>query len=341
MGVALSSILNKREINFAELRDKILVVDGQNMLYQFITTIRQQDGSFLTDSHGNVTSHLIGLISRISNFLNKKMKLVFVFDGKVPELKHKELENRKKVKIEAQKKYEQASSEKNIEDMKKYASRTSRLTPEMVNEAKLLLEALGIPVIQAPSEGEAQAAHIVSRGDAYAVVSQDADALLFGGTRVIRNLSISGRRKRGASYESVSPELIELSKNLNELGIDQDQLILLGMLIGTDFNPKGIKGIGPKKGIELVREYKNPEELFKQAAWDENFEITWKEVFKTFKEMPVTNDYKIEWSKVNKEKIIDLLVNKHDFSADRVNSFLEKIESAEEEKKQRSLLEFK
>ncbi len=310
------------------------------MLYQFLTTIRQQDGSLLTDSKGNVTSHLIGLISRLTNFLQKKIKLIFVFDGKVPELKNNELQKRKKIKIEAQKKYEEAAASDNVADMKKYASRTTRLTKEMVEEAKLLLEAAGIPVVQAPSEGEAQAAHMVAKGDAYAIVSQDADSLLFGATRVIRNLNISGKRKVGATYKNISPEMIELSDTLNKLGIDRDKLILISMLVGTDYNNGGIKGIGPKKALKLVKEFNNPEDLFKEAKWDEHFSISWNEVYQLLKNIPVTDDYKLEWNTFNKEKLIDLLVKKHDFSADRINSLFEKLDKVADDNQQKSIFEF-
>jgi len=340
MGVALTNLLKIKEISFKDLEGKTLVVDGQNMLYQFMTTIRQQDGSLLTDTKGNVTSHLIGLIARMTYFLSKKIKVIFVFDGQVPELKHKELQKRKESKIEAQKKYEEAKQSENIEDMKKFASRTTRLSKEHVEEAKLLLEAIGIPVVQAPSEGEAQASHIVSKGDAYAIISQDADSLIFGATRVVRNLSISGRRKVGATYKSVSPELIELSENLNELGIDREHLILLSMLVGTDYNVGGIKGIGPKTALKLVKEFSKPEELFNEVKWDEYFKVSWQEVFELLKNIPVTDDYKLEWNDYDKEKIIDILVNKHDFSQDRVNSLFEKLEVVKENNQQKSLFEY-
>ena len=340
MGTAITSILKIKEIHIKDLANKILVIDGQNMLYQFLTTIRQQDGSLLTDRKGRVTSHLIGLISRITNFLTKKLKIIFVFDGEVPELKHKELKKRKEVKMHAEKKYEEAKSAENIDDMKKFAGRTTRLTKEMVEEATLLLKAMGIPVIQAPSEGECQASHMVAKGDAYAVVSQDADSLVFGATRVVRNLNVSGKRKIGAMYKSISPELIELTENLNELGIDREQLILVSMLVGTDFNIGGIKGIGPKKALKLVKEFKDPEKIFEEAKWNEYFDISWERVYDTLKNMPVTNDYKIKWENFNRDKIIKLLVDEHDFSIDRVNSLLEKLEAANKEKLQKSLFEF-
>jgi len=210
----------------------------------------------------------------------------------------------------------------------------------MVEEAKLLLEAAGIPVVQAPSEGEAQAAHMVAKGDAYAIVSQDADSLLFGATRVIRNLNISGKRKVGATYKNISPEMIELSDTLNKLGIDRDKLILISMLVGTDYNNGGIKGIGPKKALKLVKEFNNPEDLFKEAKWDEHFSISWNEVYQLLKNIPVTDDYKLEWNTFNKEKLIDLLVKKHDFSADRINSLFEKLDKVADDNQQKSIFEF-
>lgn len=340
MGTAITNILTIKEINISHLSNKVLVVDGQNMLYQFLTSIRQQDGSLLTDSKGQVTSHLIGLIARVTNFMSKKLKLVFVFDGTVPELKHKELQKRKQNKIHAEKKYQEAKSAENIEEMKKFASRTTRLTKEMVEEAKLLLNAIGIPVIQAPSEGEAQAAHMVAKGDAYAIVSQDADSLLFGATKVVRNLNVSGRRKYGSTYKSISPEIIDLSENLNNLGIDRNQLIILSMLVGTDYNIRGIKGIGPKKALKLVKEIKDKEKLFEEVKWDENFEISWEKVYETLNTVPVTDDYVIEWKNFDKEKITELLVKKHDFSEDRVNGLFEKLEKAQADNSQKSIFEY-
>jgi flap endonuclease-1 len=123
------------------------------------------------------------------------LKLVFVFDGKPPALKSREIARRVELKMDAAQKHKEAEEKGDIEEMKKYAVRTARLTTEMIEESKQLLTLLGIPIIQAPSEGEAQAAYMTKQGDAYAVVSQDFDSLLFGCTRVVRNLSIEGKRK--------------------------------------------------------------------------------------------------------------------------------------------------
>jgi flap endonuclease-1 len=199
MGVAITELLEGKELTIEQLHGKVFAVDAFNMLYQFLTTIRMQDGTPLKDSKGNVTSHLIGLFARSTTLMSQGLRLAFVFDGEPPALKRQERERRHAVKVEALRQFKKAEAKEDIEEMKKYAGRTATLNSEMVNEAKVLLAALGLPVIQAPSEGEAQAAHICKRGDAYAVISQDADALLFGAPRVVRNLNLTGRRKKGGA----------------------------------------------------------------------------------------------------------------------------------------------
>ena len=328
MGVNIKDLLVRKEIKVDDLKNKVLVVDTFNVLYQFLTTIRQRDGSLLTDSNNNVTSHLIGLFSRTSSLMQSGLKLAFVFDGEPPELKRTERERRKKQKQEAKIKYDDALEKKDLELMKKYAARTTRLTGDMINEAKELIHALGLPVIQAPSEGEAQAAHIVRNKDAFASISQDYDSLLFGTPKLIHNLTLSGRKKmpNRLHYKTICPEMIDLKENLTNLGLSQDQLIALGILVGTDFNPKGIKGIGPKNALKLVRKYpKNFETLFDEVKWSDSFDFSWKEVFDLVKNIKVSNKYDLEFVPFDKDKIFKLLVEKHDFSEERVLNTLEKL----------------
>jgi len=342
MGVAFKDIIPGKEITIEHLNGKILVVDSFNLLYQFLSSIRARDGSLLMDSKGNVTSHLVGLFSRVTNFMSAGIKLVFVFDGKAPDLKQKEREKRKSMKIEAQKEYEKAKEEENVDLMKKYASRTSILNEQMIEDAKKLISYLGLPVVQAPSEGEAQAAHIVKKENFFGVVSQDYDSLLYATPNLIRNLSIAGKRKIAdkLSYITVNPEIINITDVLNEIGLDQDQLIVMAILIGTDYNNGGIKGIGPKNALKLVKEYKrNFDKLFEDVKWKDFFDFDWKDVFNLFKNMPVTDNYKIQWNNISKEKLKEFLLE-HDFSEERINSTLEKLEKHQESKKQRSLADF-
>jgi len=344
MGVSFKELITKKEdIEIKDLANKILAIDTFNLLYQFITTIRQQDGTPLKDSKGNVTSHLIGLFSRTTHLMRYNIKPIFVFDGVAPDLKEKERERRNKIKEDAQEMYEKAVKEEDVDSMKKYAQRTSRLTPEMVDDAKLLITALGLPYIDAPSEGDAQAAYLVKKGDAWATVSQDFDTLMHGSPRFIKNLSIAGRRKRSRAlaYDTIKPELIKLSDVLNELHVDLDHLIYIGMLIGTDYNIGGIRGIGPKNAIKLINEFKDkPDELFTHVNWNDLFDNSWKTVFDTIKKMAVTDDYTIEFKDVNEKEVKSVLCDRFDFSEERVDSTLSKLMKDKKTKEQKGLGDF-
>jgi len=342
MGTQIKCLLKSNEISLNDLTNKTIAIDSYNFLYQFLTTIRSRDGSLLMDSKGNVTSHLVGLFSRTIKLMQNNIKLIFVFDGKPPKLKEIERQRRKEIKIEAKKRYEKAVEEENIKEMKKYASRTTRLTEDIIRESKKLISALGLPIVQAPSEGEAQAAYLTKKKEADYCVSQDFDSLLFGSPMLVRNLSLIGKRKKlGLSYETVNPEIIDLSENLNNLGIDQNQLIALAMLVGTDYNLGGIKGIGPKNALKLVKKYGSDfEGLFKDVKWNEFFDYPWKEVYDLFKNIPIEKEYLIEWKEPNKEEVIDLLVNEHDFAMERVKTVLDRLLKNKESKQQKGLGEF-
>lgn len=343
MGVAFKDLIIHEETSLEFFNGKTLVMDGNNILYQFLTTIRGRDGNLLMDSKGNVTSHLMGLFTRSTSFMDKGIKLAFVFDGKAPELKNKTIQARIELKLEAEKKFLEAQKIEDEEAMKKYASRSSRLTKEMIGEAKKLLEYLGIPVVQAPCEGEAQAAYMVRKGHGFAVGSQDYDSLLHGAPKLARNLSIAGKRKKGRTigYDIVKPELIDLAANLNNLGIDRNQLIVLAMMIGTDYNPGGIKGTGPKNALKLVKQHGTEfERLFKEVKWDSFFDFSWKDVYDLIKNLPVEEDYTLEWGVLQKEKLLKLLVDEHNFSMERVESSLERFRKDDSRKKQKSLTDF-
>lgn len=344
MGLKFKEIIVKEEISIKDLKGKILAIDSMNLLYQFLTTIRSLDGSALTDSKGRVTSHLIGLFNRTTSLMEEGLKLVFVFDGKAPEIKRKTWEKRAEIKKEASLKLKEAEEAGNLAEMKKFASRTAILSKEMIEDAKEIITALGLPIVQAPSEGEAQTAYMVKKGDAYASISQDYDNLIFGCPILVKNLSIAGKRKKTGklAYQTIKPETIKLSDVLDDLKLDIDQLIVLAILAGTDYNPGGIKGIGPKKGLKLLKE--NPtnfDAVFKQVEWTKHYpDLSWKEIFNTIKEMPTTDDYELEWKSINEGEVIDLLVKEYEFSEERVRSKLDKLSRRKEEHIQKGLSSF-
>lgn len=333
MGCDLSGLSVSKPIVFDDLSGRVLAVDGYNTLYQFLSSIRQADGTPLMDSKGRMTGHLTGLFYRSIKWLEAGIKPVFVFDGKPPELKSKTLQERKERKEEAKIKMDKALEEGRIEDAKIYAQQTSRLTREMVGQACALLDALGIPHIQAPSEGEAEAADLVNKGAAWAVASQDFDSLLFGSPLLVRNLSTTGRRKipRKNEYIDIQPELIELEPTLKASNINRYQLIWIAMLSGTDFNG-GVYGIGPKKALKLVSGAKTFEDAIARlpenakSKKSEEGEISglenWKKIEDFFLNPPVSGSTEIKFGIPNPQKVASILCDEFDFSHERVERTL-------------------
>ncbi|MEM4625570.1 MAG: flap endonuclease-1 [Candidatus Pacearchaeota archaeon] len=333
MGLNIREIVPKRQITLSELNGKIIAVDAFNALYQFLSSIRQYDGTPLHDNQGRITSHLSGLFYRNASLLSEGIKLVYVFDGKPPKLKSTTREERMSMKEIAREKYEEAKNEEDIEGMRKYSSQLSILTPEMINESKELLEAMGIAVVQAPAEGEAQASYLAKIGQVYAVASQDYDCLLFGAPRLIQNLTLARKRKTSSGYIEIFPEIIELERVLNSLQISHEQLIALGIIVGTDYNPRGIFGLGQKKALYLVQKFKEPQIIFKQF---ENLEFDWYEVFNMFSSPDIEKDIEIDFKKIDESKIKKILLS-HDFSEDRINKQLERLKESRKSLSQKKL----
>lgn len=322
MGVDLGDLAVKKTISLESLSGRIIAVDAFNVLYQFLASIRQEDGTPLMDFKGNITAHLSGIFYRSSRLLENGIKPVYVFDGKPTKFKEKTQEERAAVKQEAKKKWDAALEREDIAEAKKYAQATSKLTYEMVDEAKLLLDVMGIPWVQAEGEGEAQAAIMAQQGIAYAAASQDYDAMLFGAPILVRNISITGRRKvpRQDRYVMIEPEEINLKETLATLGVDREQLIMIGVLIGTDFN-EGVKGVGPKTALKIVKEHQEIKNIidYVRHKYNYEFEVDPREISELFlKPRGAKISEKLAWGNVDEEGIVDLLVKKHDFSEERV-----------------------
>ncbi len=337
MGVALGELVEAKDIEFEALMKKRIAIDAMNALYQFLAIIRQPTGEPLMDSKGRITSHLSGLFYRTVNLLEYGLQPIYVFDGKPPEMKLRVVEERKKTREEAAKKWRKALEEGKLDEARLYAQQASRITEEMVEQSKKLLEYMGIPYVQAPSEGEAQAAYIAMKGDAYATGSQDYDSLLFGSPRLVRNLTISGKRKlpRKDVYVEIKPEIIVLEDVLKKLKITREQLIDIAILIGTDYNPGGAEGVGPKRAYELIRKHKSIDNLVKRGIIKIDFD--YEKIRELFLNPEVTDNYEIKFREPDKEKIIEFMCGEHDFSEERIKKALEKIVKASGTRKQASL----
>ena len=334
MGLDLKSLLVRDKTKLESFTNKIVAIDAYNAIYQFLAIIRGPEGLHLTDTQGRVTSHITGLLYRNINFLSLGIKPVYVFDGKPPSLKSAEIEHRKQIKKDATVKYERAVSEGKMEDARKFAQQTTSMKDGMVEDSKHLLDLFGIPYIQAPSEGEATAALLTTTGHADVAASQDFDSILFGAKKLVRNFTNSGRRKlpNRNTYIEIEPEIIDYRKNLEALGITREQLIDVGILIGTDFNPDGFERVGPKTAIKMIKEHGKLEDV---TQIQEQLEmIDYNAIRKIFLEPEVATVKKIEFGEVKYNDIINYLSNERSFSRDRVNSSLNRLKKSLEKKSQ-------
>ena len=318
MGVALRDIITDYKVPLAwEALPGIAAVDAHNALYQFLSIIRQPDGTPLMDTNGRVTSHLSGILFRNANFLERGIRPVYVFDGPPPDFKQKTIEERRNAREQAGERMKEALLRGDTEEAYKQARSSSKVDRDVILTSKKLLSLMGIPCIEAPSEGEAQATHMVMRGDASYVVSQDYDTLLFGVPMLVRNLAVSGKRKIHGRSVTLSPEKVILAEVLKGLGITREQLVQIAVLIGNDFNP-GVKGIGPKTGLKLVKEG-----AFEKTLGEKDPDFDPGPVIDFFLNPPVSNEYNLTWRPPDTAKIEEMLCGEYNFSVERVRKALE------------------
>lgn len=333
MGVDISDLIEPKKIALEDLAGRSIAIDAFNTLYQFLSMIRQSDGTPLMDRDGRITSHLSGLYFRSAALLEIGLKPVYVFDGKPPELKKKTIMERVSAKMQAEKEWKEALRKGETKKAFSRATRTSRLTDEMVDESCDLLDALGIPWVKAPSEGEAQISHMAKKGDVWAAASQDYDALLFGTPTLVRYLTLAGKRRLPSGKKvDVAPEIITLNEVLGALKVTREQLIDMAILIGTDFND-GVRGIGPKKSLDLLRRFGNLESMKGAVAVPEEYA----EVRKIFLEPEITDAYSVKWARVDPEHVRRIMCDRHSFSVDRIDAVLGRLAATDKVRTQVSL----
>ncbi len=321
MGVLLTPIVKPQPIALDDLRGRRVAVDGQGDLYQFLALIRLRDGSPLSDARGRITSHLSGLFFRTTRLIaDYGLELVFVFDGTPPPEKAAELERRRATKARFEQEREQALARGDLEQAYAKATMTSRLTRDMVAEARELLRLLGLPTIQAPSEGEAQAAHMATSGRVWTAASKDYDTLLFGATRLLRFLTVGGKEflpSQGV-FRPLVPEILDLESQLQHWQITREGLIDLALLVGTDFN-HGVDGIGPKKALKLVQQFQRIEAMpaeIRDAVGDVE------PLRRIYLQPRVTDDYQIVFGEPDVDGVVRFLCDEREFSRDRVTAAL-------------------
>jgi flap endonuclease-1 len=337
LGVNFKDLIPKTPIKLEDLSGKIIAIDAYNTIYQFLSIIRQPDGTPLKNSKDQITSHVSGLFYRTSNLVEMGIKPVYIFDGKSPQLKSAEVERRHQVKAEAVVSYAKAQERGDTEKMRLYAQVATTMKPYMVPDSKKLLDLMGLPWIQAPSEGEAQAAYMNKKGDADYCASQDYDSLLFGAPKLLRNVTISGRRRRGKAFIEVVPEVVELRKALGECELSYEQLIDVGILIGTDFNDS-IKGLGPKTALKLIKQYGTIENAL---PYLENVTYADKipEIKNIFLHPEVTDNYTMEWREPDEAGLLEFVCHEKEFGEERIKKSIERMTAGSKKQKGKVSLE--
>jgi flap endonuclease-1 len=231
-----------------------IAIDASMCLYQFLIAVRNDSGQ-LTSVDGETTSHLLGTFYRTIRLIENGIKPVYVFDGKPPELKSTELNKRQERRDEAQKALAKATEQGDAAEIDRFNRRLVKVTRHHADEAKQLLTLMGVPFIEAPCEAEAQCAALVKSGHVFATATEDMDALTFGSNILLRHLTFSEARK-------MPVQEIHLDKVLEGLDLKQKEFVDLCILLGCDYT-ESIRGIGPKRAIELIKKHKSIDQVLK------------------------------------------------------------------------------
>lgn len=345
MAVDLGSLVSKRKIAFDELNNRVVAIDAYNVLYQFLSIIRQPDGTPLTDSKGNVTSHLSGIFYRTIELIGYGIKPIYVFDGLPSMLKQKTIEARMQRRNAAYEAWQEAVRKGDIQAARTHAQASTRVDKWIVESSKALLDRMGVAYINAPSEGEAQASIMCRQELVYAAASQDYDTMLFGAPRVVRNLTFSGRRKlpKKNVYINVEPEMMDFDETLQNLGISHKQLIWLGILLGTDYND-GIRGVGPKTALKMAKAAASMDDIKAQIKekFKAEFELDIKEVEAMFtnpevKEFEKDDVEKLLDKKGSRSELVEFMCEEHGFSHERIDKFADRLGERQDAQRQQGM----
>ncbi|KAF2307356.1 hypothetical protein GH714_026604 [Hevea brasiliensis] len=327
-----------KEQKFESYFGRKIAIDASMSIYQFLIVVGRIGTEMLTNEAGEVTSHLQGMFTRTIRLLEAGIKPVYVFDGQPPDLKKEELAKRYSRRADATEDLAQAVETGNKEDIEKFSKRTVKVTKQHNEDCKRLLKLMGVPVIEAPSEAEAECAALCKSGKVYAVASEDMDSLTFGAPRFLRHLMDPSSKK-------IPVMEFEVSKILEELNLTMDQFIDLCILSGCDYCDS-IRGIGGQTALKLIRQHGSIENILENIN-KERYQIPedwpYQEARQLFKKPIVLaheEEPELKWTASDEEGLITFLVNENGFNSDRVTKAIEKIKAAKNKSSQGRLESF-
>jgi len=301
-----------------------VAIDASMSLYQFLIAVRSE-GAQLTSVDGETTSHLVGIFYRTIRLLENGIKPVYVFDGKPPEMKSGELGKRMEKRAEAQKALDKATEAGDAAEVDKFTKRLVKVTRHHSDEAKQLLSLMGVPYIEAPCEAEAQCAALVKAGKVFATATEDMDALTFGSNVLLRHLTFSEARK-------IPIQEIHFNKVLEALELNNNEFIDFCILMGCDYTDS-IRGVGPKKSIELIKKHRSIEEILKNLDKDkypppENWNYQGARDLFLNPEVADSENIELKWNEPDEEGMVKFLCGDRQFSEDRVRNGVKKLQKA-------------
>ncbi|CDJ44164.1 flap endonuclease-1, putative [Eimeria tenella] len=325
----------------ASLLGRVVAVDTSMALYQFLTAVRDaQTLGNLTDESGKVTSHLAGMLSRVTRMLEQGIRPVFVFDGEAPEEKATELERRRERREAAAAAAAAAAEAGDAAELRKQLARSVRVTREQNEDVKRLLLLLGLPLLQAPGEAEAQCAALARAGKVWAAATEDADALTFGAPILLRNLTFSDSSSSSSSSAAAAAAggrgqpvvSIHLDAVLQQLQLSMDQFIDFCILCGCDYC-SSIKGVGPRTAYQWIRDRGSIEAVLASLKGDK-FQVPDNFCFQRarccFKQPAVAAPHTLafKWADLDEQGLKQFLVNERTFSEARVEVYIQRLRKA-------------
>ena len=336
MGLKIKDVVIARSIDVKELAGKIIAIDGPNTVMQFLKykykNKEYYDSEYIIDRTRRVISHLYGLLYRMKFFYAKKMLPIVCFDGRVHPFKRRITKNQLHDFLYVKKQYETAIEEKNFDKAQAIATGKEFMWINAIQESKKLLGYMGVPYIDSPSSAEAQCVQLAKAGIVDVVVSQDYDSVVLGCPTLIRNLSKSRKRKIQNRWQTmkVNVEKIDLRENLKSWGVDIFQLVDMAILIGNDFN-QGVRGIGPKNALNLIRQHGNVESVVKRNRDKYDFTGLNKTLIDEVREIflfpeVITKHSDFNWNYPKIDKLTEFLCEDHHLNKKRVEDNAVKLE---------------
>ncbi|KAK8791259.1 FLAP endonuclease [Blastocystis sp. subtype 4] len=333
-----------KEVDPKKYTGRLIAIDASVMIYQYLVAIRTNSSMsslMLTNSEGDVTSHIQGVLSKTIKMMEDGLKPVFVFEGKPPEMKRGEviLDKRKANREKAEEELKTAQETGNEEDIEKLSKRVVHMDSSHIDDCKTLLKLMGIPVVDAASEAESQCAELVKKKVVWGMASEDMDSLTFGAPYLLRHLT----KSQGGKKDQSGVIEVDLAAVLEDMKLTQEEFVDMCILCGCDYCDT-IRGIGQVKAYQFIQKYHTIEKVLENLPDKYSVPPNWpyQEARRLFTSPEVTDaqNVTIKFTSIDKDGLRSFLVNDKGFNPDRVNSYIERLEKAKDKCKQRRMDSF-